>query len=237
MAQDLDLPNLQQWKSPLFAIVMPGKQLNTPSSTEKINQLHWWRIIHMKKWMKCDWFCDDQVNKWGPKTMTSFAEAEEQAKHHAETEAGTLGKWWDLDMCNASLENSLRREHKQWGNTMGKSPKPSAISSIDYFPSASLPFLTTHKSQPWSRAWEGGCSATTLFIWWKKNGPCPTIIDPVLQIFWSNLYSTLQSRPFFSILFVNLDAERASVSGREMTTRFYYLDAERLDTSQYIGIT
>ena len=35
---------------------------------------------------------------------------------------------------------------------------------------------------------------------------------------------------------VNLDAEQASVSGREMTTRSYYLDAERLDTSQYIGI-
>jgi len=63
--------------------------------------------------------------------MTGFTEAEEQAKHRAETDAGTLGKWWDLDMCDASLKNSLRREHKQWGSTMGKAPKPSAISSID----------------------------------------------------------------------------------------------------------
>jgi len=31
---------------------------------------------------------------------------------------------------------------------------------------------------------------------------------------------------------VNVDAERASVSGREMTTLLYYLDAERLDTCQ-----
>jgi len=44
-------------------------------------------------------------------------------------------------MCNASLENSLRRECKQSGNTMGKAPKPSAISSIDA--QASMLFLSS----------------------------------------------------------------------------------------------
>ena len=63
--------------------------------------------------------------------MTGFGEAEERARHRAEKEAGTLGNWWDLDLCNASLKGGFGRECKQWRSTVGKAPKPSAISSID----------------------------------------------------------------------------------------------------------
>ena len=118
-------------EQPSLSIVVLGKQLNTPDSTATIKKCHWWRRIHVNKLIDCDRFRDDRVNKWGPTTTTSFAEAEERERHRAEKYAGTLGNWWDLDISNASLKGGFRREHKQWRSTMGKAPKPSAISSID----------------------------------------------------------------------------------------------------------
>ena len=85
----------------------------------------------MNKWIGCDWFCDDQVNKWGPTTMTGFTEAEEWAWHCAKKWSGMIQPHWDLGVCNVFLEGSLWREHKQWSSTVGKAPKPSTISSID----------------------------------------------------------------------------------------------------------
>ena len=112
-----------------FSIVMLRKQLNTPDSTATIKKFHWWWRIHVNKWIDCDWCCDDQVNKWGPITMTSFAEAEEQAQYCAKKWSGTIQKWQDLGLSNASLKGGFRREHKLWQSAMRKAPKPSAIST------------------------------------------------------------------------------------------------------------
>ena len=66
---------------------------NTPDSTVTIKKFHQWRRIHMNKWIDCDQFRDDQVNKWGPTTTTGFAEAEERARHRAKKWSGTIWKW------------------------------------------------------------------------------------------------------------------------------------------------
>ena len=86
-----------------FSVVVLGKQSNTPDSTGTIKKFHWWWRIHVNKWIDCDRFCDDRVNKWGPTTTTGFAEAEERARHRAKKWSGTIRKRRDLGLFNASL--------------------------------------------------------------------------------------------------------------------------------------
>ena len=107
---------------------MLRKQLNIPDSTATIKKFHWWWRMHMNKWIDCDRFCDDQVNKC-PITMAGFTEAEEQAQHCTNKWSGTIQKWQDLGLSNASLKGGFRRECKLWWSAMGKAPKPSAISA------------------------------------------------------------------------------------------------------------
>ena len=152
---------------PSFAVVALGKHAKTPQSMQRISKFHWWRRMHMKKWIDCDRFHDDWVHKWGPTTMTGFSKAEERVQHHAEKNAGILGNWWDLNISNAPLKGSFGREHKQWRSTVGKAPKPSAISSIDLFMFC-------------SKRW-------TYFLFFKKGYHPSTCISISLSGSWTQL--------------------------------------------------